>query len=523
MNILGIGGLLHDAAATVVRDGELVAAIEQRKLTRTESVGALPLAAINECLRIAGLGPEAIHAVAIARPWMSGSEERIHLELRERFPQARMMVVDHQLAHAASAYFASPFKEATVLTLDRLGDFRCGARWIGKGNQLQVERELYYPDSLGDIYGRVTRFLGFRSNADEHKVQWLGTYGTPRYVDAFRKLLSGSNASWPQVRREYLDTESAGGSFHPRFLEELGVDKDQLTDAAKKDIAHSMQQAMAETVLAMAGDADYVCLAGGVAFNVLLVEALERSGKFKGVFVQPAAGNAGTAIGASLYAWHALTPEAPRVPFKSLCLGPEFLNEEIKQVLENCKLNFRYLLTTENLLQAAIQELNDFKIVAWMQGRMEFGPRALGNRSILASPLNPYSSENLNVYIKHREPFRKFAASVPQEDASTYFEVGSNARFLATAGRVRAEHRDKFAHAILGEDIVRVHAVSEKDNPLFHRLLKAQGAATGLPVLFNTSFNLFEDPLVCMPRDAVRSFYSSGIDALFVGPFQFGK
>src|SRR5690606_17821526 len=163
-------------------------------------------------------------------------------------------------------------------------------------------------------------------------------------------------------------------------------------------------QAVAETVLAMAGDAGYLCLAGGVAFNVLLVEALERSGKFKGVFAQPAAGNAGTAIGASLYAWHALNPEAPRVPFRTLCLGPEFLNEEIKQVLENCKLNFRYLLTTENLLQAAIQELNDFKIVAWMQGRMEFGPRALGNRSILASPLNPYSSENLNVYIKHREP-----------------------------------------------------------------------------------------------------------------------
>lgn len=523
MNILGIGGILHDAAATVVRDGELVAAIEQRKLTRTERAGDLPLAAIGECLRIAGLPASAVHAVAIARPWMNGSEERIHLELRERFPHARMMVVDHQLAHAASAYYASPFEEATVLTLDRLGDFRCGARWLGKGNQLQVERELYYPDSLGDIYGRVTRLLGFRPNSDEHKVQWLGTYGSPRYVEAFRKLMLGEEENWPRVRREYLDTQSAGGSFHPRFLEELGVDPEALSETEKRDVARSMQQAMAETVLAMAGDASNVCLAGGVAFNVLLVEALERSGRFKGVFVQPAAGNAGTAIGASLHAWHALNPEAPRVPFRTLCLGPEFLNEEIKQVLENCKLNFRYLLTTENLLQAAIQELNDFKIVAWMQGRMEFGPRALGNRSILASPLNPYSSENLNVYIKHREPFRKFAASVPLEDAETYFQVGENARFLATAGRVRPEHRDKFAHAILGEDIVRVHAVSQQDNPLFHRLLKAQGAATGLPVLFNTSFNLFQDPLVCMPRDAVRSFYSSGVDALFVGPFQFGK
>jgi carbamoyltransferase len=175
------------------------------------------------------------------------------------------------------------------------------------------------------------------------------------------------------------------------------------------------------------------------------------------------------------------------------------------------------------LLQATIEDLRDFKIVAWMQGRMEFGPRALGNRSILASPLNPYSTENLNIYIKHREPFRKFAASVPEDDAGRYFEVGSSARFLATVGRVKPEYRETFAHAILGEDIVRIHTVRATDNPLYYRLLKAQGAATGLPVLYNTSFNLFQDPLVCTPRDAVRSFYSSGIDALFAGQFLLTK
>lgn len=528
MNILGIGGILHDAAASVIRDGALVAAIEQRKLTRTEHPGDLPLAAIDECLRIAGVAAGDVDAVSVARPWMTGSEERIHLELRERFPAARMLVVDHQLAHAASAYYASPFPEATVLTMDRLGDFRCGARWFGNGNQLTVDRELYYPDSLGDVFGRVTRLLGFQSHADEHKVQWLGSYGKPVYVEAFRELLGaaeggGSAAAWPVVRRDYLDTQSAGGSFHPRFLDLLGAGSGPLDIQQKRDIAASMQQALNEAVAAMAGGARYVCLAGGVAFNVLLVEALERSGLFDGVFVQPAAGNAGTSIGAALHAWHTLNPGAARVPFPTLCLGPEFPSEAIKQVLENCKLNFRYLLTTENLIQAAIQELNDCKIVAWMQGRMEFGPRALGNRSILASPLNPYSTENLNVYIKHREDFRKFAASVPEEDAGEYFDVGSNARFLATAGRVRPQYREKFEQAILGEDIVRVHTVSATDNPLLHRLLKAQGAATGLPVLFNTSFNLFQDPLVCMPRDAVRSFYSSGIDSLFVGYFQFVK
>jgi carbamoyltransferase len=191
--------------------------------------------------------------------------------------------------------------------------------------------------------------------------------------------------------------------------------------------------------------------------------------------------------------------------------------------LENCKLRFRYLQTKGELIGEAIQALNDNKIVAWMQGRMEFGPRALGNRSILASPLNPYSTENLNVYIKHRESFRKFAASVPLERAQEYFEVGPNARYLATVGKVRPEHRELFRAATLGRDLIRVHTVDKTENPLYHALLTAAGESTGTPVLYNTSFNLFGDPLVSTPRDAVRSFYSSGIDALFVGNFYLEK
>jgi carbamoyltransferase len=205
-------------------------------------------------------------------------------------------------------------------------------------------------------------------------------------------------------------------------------------------------------------------------------------------------------------------------PF-TLLLGPGYEQEEIKRVLENCKLRFRYVRSSDELLSTAVKFLGERKIIAWMQGRMEFGSRALGNRSILASPLDPYSTENLNVFIKHREPFRKFAASVPAELAAEYFETGPNARNLATVGRVKAAHQKTFASAILGEDMVRVHTVSESENPLFHRLLHEAGRVTGLPVLYNTSFNLFGDPLVSTPRDAVRSFYSSGIDALFAGHF----
>jgi carbamoyltransferase len=291
----------------------------------------------------------------------------------------------------------------------------------------------------------------------------------------------------------------------------------------RADVAAGAQRSIETTVLAMAGSGRNLCLAGGLALNTLLVARLECSSNWERVFVQPAAGNAGTALGAIYFVWHNLLQKAERAGMGDFCLGPAFGPEDVKKVLENCKLRFRYLLTSDELISTAVRELNDSKIVAWMQGRMEFGPRALGNRSILASPLNPYSTENLNIYIKRRELFRKFAASVPAEVASEYFEVGPNARFLATVGRVRSAHRKTFEAAVLGSDLVRVHTVSESDNPLFWSLLHAAGKFTGLPVLYNTSFNLFGDPLVCTPRDAVRSFYSSGIDSMFVGNFLLQK
>ncbi len=408
-----------------------------------------------------------------------------------------------------------------MLTLDRMGDFRCGARWSGEGNELRLEKELYYPDSLGDLYGRVTELLGFRANAEEHKVQWLSTAGdSGKYLAVFEDILP--NPAWPRLDRSYFDSDRASqGGFSAKFYQRLGIaDGAPIQESERAHIAAALQKAVERTVLCMAGSAQNICLAGGLGFNALLVSSLEQH---KNVFVQPAAGNAGTAIGAVLHAWHTVQHQTRRASLSDMCLGPSYSAEEVKKVLENCKLRFRYLLTTEELMESAVREINNQKIIAWMQGRMEFGSRALGNRSILASPLNAYSTENLNVFIKHREPFRKFAASVPAEVANVYFEVGPNARYLATVGRVRPEYRQTFQSAVLGDGLVRVHTVSKEDNPLYHRLLHAAGESTGLPVLYNTSFNLFGDPLVCTPRDAVRSFYSSGIDALFVGNFLLEK
>jgi carbamoyltransferase len=513
MIILGLSGILKDAACAVLSDGELVAAVEEEKVARQFHAGTLPEAAIASALRVAGLAASQVNCVALVRPFA----QNIHLTLRSHFPNAQVLMVEHHAAHAASAYFPSPFEDATVLTLDRDGDFRSAARWRASGNQLRLEKDAYYPDSLGDLYGRVTELLGFNAGADEHKVQWLSTADSgEQYLGLFEDILGSGD--WPCLNRGYFDADRLSeGGFSEKFYARIGLeDGAGIPPGMRAPLAAGLQHAIERVVLRMAGAGDKLCVAGGLGLNSLLISSLEQT---KQVFVQPAAGNTGSALGAVFYAWNTAFGHTKRASLKDLCLGPSYNAEEIKTVLENCKLRFRYLLTADELVERAVRELNAEKIIAWMQGRMEFGPRALGNRSILASPLNPYSTENLNIFIKHREPFRKFAASVPAEIAGEYFDAGPNARYLATVGRVHSQHRKAFEGAVMGQDTVRVHVVHREDNPLYHKLLHAAGKATGLPVLYNTSFNLFGDPLVCTPRDAVRSFYSSGIDTLFVGHF----
>ncbi|HUB79261.1 MAG TPA: carbamoyltransferase C-terminal domain-containing protein [Bryobacteraceae bacterium] len=525
MIILGIGGILGDAASAVLKDGELVAAVEESKLVRRRThwggPNGLPDHSIATCLELAGARPEEVDAVAIVRPI---PESDFLLKLRAQFPKSRIVLVEHHRAHAASAYYPSPFDEATVLTLDHGGDFRCGSRWQAGGTVMTLDHEQYPPDSIGDLYGRVTELLGFSANEDEHKVQWLSVCGDERYRDLYLEILNVSEAGphpdWSFFSRERLQN----GGFGPRFYERLGLpDGEPIPESMRAHIAAGIQKAVEAAALRLAGPARSLCLAGGLGLNALLVSALEKALGNGNVFVQPVAGNAGTAMGAVLNTWHTVYRQEMRVRLRTLSLGPAYSAADTKKELENCKLRFRYLLTTDEIVDTAVEQLADNKIVAWMHGRMEFGPRALGNRSILASPLDPYSTENLNIFIKHRESNRKFAASVPAELCAQYFDVGDNARYLSTVGHVRPECREQFAAAILADDLVRVHTVDHDENPLYWKLLHAAGKASGLPVLYNTSFNLFGEPLVCTPRDAVRSFYSSGIDAMLVGNFFLGK
>jgi len=521
--VLGLGGLLSDPACCVIRNGELASAIEQAKVSRQDRPGEFPDEALSLALEVAGLSQRDLDIVAVARPFTKGTESEAQLRLRARFPTSEIVVVEHHQAHAAAAYYLSGFDSAAVLTVDRAGDYRSAVLFRGEDNRLTPVRELYFPDSLGDLFNRVTELLGYNARSDEHKVQWLSAFGEPRFQHVFQKILGKNNSGWPQIDRAFIDSDRlVEGGFSARFYQECGFDASEpLPESARADLAASLERAVCDSIIKMLGPAQRVCIAGGLAMNAILISALEKS--FRDVFVQPVAGNAGTSLGAALYAWHNLADQTARVPFRTLCLGPAYSPHEIKRVLENCKLRFRFLVTENELIGEAVRALNENKIVGWMQGRMEFGPRALGHRSILASPLNPYSTENLNIYIKHREIFRKFAASVPAEVASEYFEVGPNARFLATVGRIRPRYRETFSAALLGPDMIRVHTVDREETPLYHALLTRAGEETGFPVLYNTSFNLFGDPLVCTPRDAVRSFYSSGIDDLFAGNFHLEK
>ena len=546
-NILGIAGGDHDAAAALLRDGEVLAALEEEKLARVRRAHGLPLQAIRYCLEAARLRAEEIHYVALARPLYDESSEQgrgeswIPKRLRQEFPTSRIVVVDHHLCHAAAAYYPSPFDKAGVLTLDEKGDLKTGSICLAQGNSLQPLEESYFPDSLGNVFSRVVGLLGFQPGGDEHKLQWLSAWGKPVQAPVFRQLLRRDGDAMLSVDQSFFATaRDERGGFAEKFFQAAGLDPDApLAEKCRGELAASMQQVLEETVVDLCRrlvsrcQAENLCLGGGVALNSLLVEKLETCGLFREVFAQPAAGNAGNALGAALYCAHAILGRSPRCRLEHLYFGPQYSSSEIKDVLENCKLRFRYLQKRDELVATAVEALRQDHIVGWFQGRAEFGPRALGARSILASPLGPYVNENLNDYVKHREKFRPFAASVTEERAGEFFEFGPMARYLASVGRVNPAYQDTFASNLLphrqeeqdsvSPGRIRVHVVDRQTNPLFGELLDAFGKATGLPVLFNTSFNLFGEPLVCSPRDAVRSFYCSGIDHLIIGNFSLSK
>ena len=553
MLILGVSELERNPAVALFDGGEPVAAIEEGKLDRARSETGLPRLAIEYCLKQIGATAQDISAVAVAgrpkRAWFreeklrfdllaSGavsrrpawSADRIAHRLRRQQLLRRTMGRDvpflnfeHHLCHAAGAFYASPFDRALVLTLDSEGDMWSGAIAVGEGTTLRVLKALPFPNSFGWVYSQVTELIGLRPG-DEHKTQWLSSRGAPDCLDVFRRLFRSDPEGLPVFNRRFLGREVAETWQLSREVTAQLPPVDTPTGSSAVTIARSVQQFLEEAVVRLVEryrkttGARFLCVSGGVFSNAVLVRALERCTGFEQVFVQPASDNPGTAYGVGYLASKRLKEDFGRAPLNHVNLGPGFDPHEIKAVLDNCKLVYRYFETERELIDTAVTLLAKNNIVAWYQGRTEFGRRALGNRTIVASPLSPYVKENLNRFIKHRQEFHPFVLSVPSEDSADYFDSSENCRFAASVGELKPG-QPLLEPLTFGSRQVRIHSCQAEVNLRFHTLLRQFGRQAGIPILVNTSFNLFGEPLVCDPRAAVRSFFCSGIDALVLGNF----
>jgi carbamoyltransferase len=566
MRILGLSSFGHDTSAALLEDGVIRAAFEESKLSRQKDAGGLPAAAMKFCLKQSGAGWESVDHIALTatplRGWLrrSAAGARIsplhpvaagHLQVREVGRLARELgylrllrhqtgacldqkitCVEHHLSHAASAFFLSPYERALIITMDEEGDGRSGLIAIGEGTRLRKLRDIPYPHSLAWLYSSITEILGFIPHAEEHKTQWLSLGGEPQYREVFRDMLLPSDAGSLRLDRSYLD-HGVGDRFvlSSKFWKKTGLPRNaaEFTETQRAALAASVQQACAEKVseivesLRRKYDIHNVCLGGGLFNNSLLVASLEQNLGLDHVFVPPAPGDSGTALGAALYLQHH-EQKMPRKQYSSNSYwGPGYSRHEIKDVLDNCKARFSFQVMRERQTDQAMQLLLAGKIIGWFQGAAEFGPRALGNRSVLASPWAPYVKENLNDFIKHREWFRPFAVSVPIEDASRYFECSLLCESMNSLARVRPGVEGLLEGVVLPGGLARVHTVSKEANPALWDLLKRFGLHAPAPMLINTSFNLFGEPLVVSPLDAIRSYACSGIDALLMDNFLLTK
>ncbi len=538
MNFLGISTLGHSSAVALLNEQGVVFAIEEEKLNRLHDPTEIPRLALDRCLlenhlrlsdcRAVGLADRGVAKNSSARRkkrvMHSAADDRL-LQLLRGGP--RLSRFDHHLCHAASAYYTSGYDRSLILTLDEGTGSQSGLLALGDGDEIEPLHPFKFPDSLAWFYTRVTEFAGLRPHRDEHKIQWLSKDGEPEYLPAFRKMFTWKPTGATALNRRYYATgPDHRGVFSPQFYRELGLSSrgNPLTPVTRANIARSLQDFIEEVVLQLTANfqektgAQSLCLAGGLFLNVFLVRALEARGAFAHVYVQPVSGNAGTALGAAFLSRKKSTGHSGRGPLATLALGMRADSHEIKAVLDNCKIAYRYLSGEDETVEETVRLLQRDKIVGWCQGRSEFGHRALGHRSLLASPFSEYIIENVNQYIKHREEFHPFALSIPAERAAEFFEASPNCRFMASLARLTNPVAGLERFAFHGKD-VRVHTVDKEANPLFWRLLNKFGENAPAPILVNTSFNLFGEPLVTDPRGAVRSFYCAGIDALALGSF----
>jgi carbamoyltransferase len=572
MYTLGINAAFHDSSACIVKDGRLLAAVEEERFTHIKhgkrpvpfSTYELPFHAIDYCLQVAGLhlkdtdhiaysfdpyillGDKYRQQPVISLPMepseQSSSEEWTSVwdplflssivnaprqladgwphHLQKRFLGAGLQkekwhFVDHHLSHAASAFHVSPFKEAAVLTLDGRGEKATTSYYVGSGTDLTCLQQVNMPHSLGLLYERVTSHLGFLHSSDEYKVMALASYGKPVFLDAFRSIIHVSDNGTYTI--DAIDLTQILGPVRRK-----GEDFTQ----HHFNIAHSLQAALQETVLRLVQwlhretQQQDLCLAGGVALNCVLNAYLRDHGPCKNIWVQPAAGDAGTSLGAALWIDSKLRPHAAREFYMTnVYWGPEYTDDTIESFLKWTKIPYKKL---RDVATETASLLAQNKIIGWYQGRMEFGPRALGSRSILASPIQASMQARLNE-VKDREDFRPVAPVVLEEDAPDWFEGADSSPFMLFVYNVKADKAEQIPAVRHVDGTARIQTINREQHPMYHDLLQAFKKLTGVPVLVNTSFNTLGKPIVCTPRDAIECFWSSPFDALVIGSFLLEK
>ncbi|MCF3108327.1 carbamoyltransferase [Niabella sp. CC-SYL272] len=565
MYTLGINAAFHDSAACIVKDGRLIAAAEEERFTQIKhgkrpipfSAYELPYHAIDYCLQAAGIHINEVDHMAYSfdpRLLLNGSatKDEIQLPLRspvqdadnepvaweplflsyilnapahlvdgyphhlqERFYQARVRpghwhFIDHHLAHAASAFLPSPFHEAAILTLDGRGEQATTTFNVGTGTDIQRIRQVNMPHSLGLLYERVTRHLGFLHSSDEYRVMALASFGKPVFVNDFREMITLNNdgtytISQEDFTRRFGAARQRGAPFTSHHF----------------NIAHSAQIVLQEAALELASwlkketGQQHLCLAGGVALNCVLNACIRDAKLFKEIWIQPAAGDAGTALGAALWADAQLRGDEPVRNFKMehAFWGPGYTDEAIENFLKWTKTPYKKLT---DIATETASLLAQGRIIGWYQGRMEFGPRALGARSILASPIMPSMQDRLNE-LKDREDFRPVAPVVLEEEAANWFEAAHVSPFMLFTHQVRPEVRNRIPAVCHVDGSARIQTINREQHPRYYETLRAFQSLTGVPILVNTSFNSLGKPIVCTPRDALECFWTTPFDDLIIG------
>lgn len=568
MHILGINAYHADASACLVRDGQIVAAVQEERFNRIKYWAGFPTQAIRYSLSAGGIKPGDLDHIAVSRDPSAHLHKKILFALLQRpslrylkdrltnmarvrdvktafcdavetRPQeisAQFHRVEHHCAHMASSFFVSPFEEAAVLSVDGMGDFVSTMWGTGRGPRMEVQGAIYFPHSLGYLYTMVSQWLGFPNYGDEGKVMGLAPYGKPVYMDRMRDLLRirkdgtfALNLDFLTLHAEGVEMTWDGGTpivgrmYTDKFLEVFGPSREPRTKITQYhiDVAASLQQRLEEAEFALLErvaretKSKNLCLAGGVALNSTFNGKILPNTPFDEVYIQPASGDAGTALGAAYYIYHEVLGRARRQVMGTAAVGPCFTDAEIAAVLERYGLD-REELDTDALCRTGAQLVAAGKVVGWFQGRMEWGPRALGNRSILADPRRIEMKDILNARIKHRESFRPFAPSVLAEATGVYFEQDYPDPFMLKVYRVREEKRHLIPAVVHVDGTGRLQTVSRETAPLYWRLIKAFEEETGVPVILNTSFNE-DEPIVCRPEDAIECFLRTHMDALMIG------